>query len=96
MNTGLQDAHYLALLLADIVQGPAMRVGSTVTNASAARCGRLVEVTDRAFGISAAAALLPRSSETAAAAGTPIMPRIPSGRRPTGGYLASTASVTTP
>ncbi len=52
MNTGLQDAHNLALLLTDIVQGR-LDAGSLDRYERERRpvAERLVKVTDRAFGI---------------------------------------------
>ena len=91
MNTGLQDAHNLALLLADIVQGRS-EAGSLDRYERERRpvAERLVKVTDRAFGIigrrSFAASFL---RNRGSGLGTSIMPRIARSRLGArlGGYL---------
>ena len=91
MNTGLQDAHNLALLLADIVQG--RRDAGSLDRYERERrpvAERLVKVTDRAFGIigrrSFAASFL---RNRGSGLGTSIMPRIARSRLGArlGGYL---------
>jgi 2-polyprenyl-6-methoxyphenol hydroxylase-like FAD-dependent oxidoreductase len=91
MNTGLQDAHNLALLLADVRQG---RLGPAALDRYEQErrpvAVMLVKVTDRLFGVigrrNRRTALLRRPVSRAGAHLAPRLLRTPFGRR-IGGYL---------
>ncbi len=91
MNTGLQDAHNLAVLLADVVQG--RRDGAALDGYERERrpvALTLVNVTDRAFGVigrrSPVPALLRRTMALLGATAVPRVAKTRLGAR-LGGYL---------
>jgi len=91
MNTGLQDAHNLAMLLADVAQGRvAPQALDRYERERRPVALTLVNVTDRAFGVIGRRgrfpALFRRSVSSVAAKAIPPLTRTPLGPR-IGGYL---------
>jgi 2-polyprenyl-6-methoxyphenol hydroxylase-like FAD-dependent oxidoreductase len=91
MNTGLQDAHNLAMLLADVAQGRvAPQALDRYERERRPVALTLVNVTDRAFGVigrrSPWAALIRRTMGRAGTRVFPLLNKLPFGSR-LGGYL---------
>ncbi|WP_165066685.1 FAD-dependent monooxygenase [Marisediminicola senii] len=86
MNTGLQDAHNLAMKLAEVVRGTATESSLDAYERERRPVAeRLIGTTDRAFGLITSPRLLPRLARMAIAVVVPvvagIVPRTPAGTR---------------